>query len=98
MLAVVRVIVPPGMSWECPLVSGYSCAGPAEFVLESVPLDFGGTRGVESVQAGEFIIGPSSQAMQLLPYLREEMTIVFPLLVGFLILLTFHWLGRRFLR
>ena len=98
MLAAVRVIVPPGIPWELPLAPGYGFTGPAEFVFESVNLDLGVHGGVTNVTSGEYIIGGASEALQVMPYMREEMTIVFPLLIGLLVIITFHWLGRRFLR
>lgn len=98
MLAVVRVTIPQGLEWEMPAAPGFGWQGPCELVFESVTLDLGVHGGPTVCTSGEYIIGAGSEALQVMPYTREEMLVVFPLMIGLLVLLTFHWLGRRFLR
>lgn len=80
----VRVIISDGDTWAN---GGHTFTGPLELVLESATL------GGELRSSGEFCIVGAS-AVQTLPYLREEMSTVFPLVIVMALFAGLSWLKK----
>lgn len=86
----VRIIIPPGRSFQ---IGGETISGPFEICLESTALTVAAS--TVEVQSGEWlIVGASSQAVQTLPYLREEMAIAFPVCVVLAAMIGLTWLRK----
>ncbi len=91
----VRVIIPNNTTWEPAFAPGYGWHGPQEFLFDSVKLTLEAGEAPQWVTTGEYVILGDNTAEITMYYTREESLIVWPLLIGFIVLLGFHWLQKR---
>lgn len=85
----VRLIIPDGASWT-QTIGGQpvTLTGPFEIVLEDADL------GTGAVTSGEYLrVGSTWE--QTLPYLREELSISFPVSITLGVLIALTWLRKH---